>query len=58
MLISEGVDVRSCGSGRIYDGSFSGTLVNGDGVAAGLLKKNGITIYTEEEIDKLLDEMT
>lgn len=48
----------SCGSGRIYDGSFSGTLVNGDGVAAGLLKKNGITIYTEEEIDKLLDEMT
>ena len=34
----------SCGSGRIYDGSFSGTLRSGDGVTAALLKKNGIDV--------------
>ena len=44
----------SCGSNMIYDGSFSGRLVAGDGVTAGLLKKNGITVYTEEELYKLI----
>ena len=39
----------SCGSGRIYDGSFSGRLVDGDGLLADLLKQAGITVYTEEE---------
>ncbi len=43
----------SCGRGRIYDGSFSGKLVEGDGVAAELLMKNGISVYTESEIEKL-----
>lgn len=32
----------SCGSGRIYDGTFSGKQINGYGVAAELLEKNGI----------------
>lgn len=40
----------SCGCGRIYDGTFSGTLIEGDGVAAALLKKNGIKVITEEEL--------
>ena len=40
----------SCGSGKIYDGSFSGTLVDGDGVTADLFKKNDIEVKTEEEI--------
>ena len=40
----------SCGSGRIYDGSFTGTLIPGDGVAAALLKKNGVRVITEEEL--------
>lgn len=31
----------SCGSGRIYDGTFSGRLTSGDGVTAALLKENG-----------------
>ncbi len=48
----------SCGSGKIYDGSFSGTLSNGDGVAAELLKKNGIAVYTEEEIGDFLKKYT
>ena len=38
----------SCGKGRVYDGSFSGTLVQGDGVTAELLKKHGIAVYNEE----------
>lgn len=40
----------SCGSGRIYDGSFSGGLVDGDGLTARLLKKKGILVRTEEEL--------
>jgi len=40
----------SCGSGKIFDGTFSGKLVNGDGVTAELLKKNNIKVITEEEI--------
>ncbi|MCX6817788.1 MAG: DUF523 domain-containing protein [Candidatus Aenigmarchaeota archaeon] len=40
----------SCGSGEIYDGSFSGKLVKGDGITAALLKKNGIKVKTEDEI--------
>jgi uncharacterized protein YbbK (DUF523 family) len=38
----------SCGSGRIYDGTFTGKMVAGDGVTALLLKKNGVAVYTEE----------
>jgi uncharacterized protein YbbK (DUF523 family) len=39
----------SCGSGLVYDGGFSGKLVAGDGLSAGLLKANGIAVFTEEE---------
>ena len=48
----------SCGSNTIYDGSFSGTLTSGDGVATKLLKENGIDVYTENEIDKLIEKYT
>lgn len=44
----------SCGSGRIYDGTFSGTVVDGYGVTAELLEKNQIKVYGESEADKLL----
>ena len=37
----------SCGCGHIYDGSFSGTLVPGDGVTARLLKAHGIPVTGE-----------
>jgi len=40
----------SCGSGRIYDGSFSGKLVEGNGIAAEFLQKSGIRVLTEEKI--------
>ena len=44
----------SCGLGRIYDGSFSGTLTARDGVTAELLKAHGIPVWTEEQADELL----
>ena len=34
----------SCGSGKIYDGSFTHTLIDGNGLTAELLKNNGIEI--------------
>ncbi len=34
----------SCGCGKIFDGSFKGKFVTGDGVTAALLKKNGIKV--------------
>lgn len=46
----------SCGSGRIYDGTFSGRLTSGDGVTAALLKENGIAVYGESEIEALLSQ--
>ncbi|HQO57842.1 MAG TPA: DUF523 domain-containing protein [Candidatus Omnitrophota bacterium] len=38
----------SCGCGQVYDGSFSGKIISGDGVTASLLKSSGIEIWTEE----------
>ena len=40
----------SCGSGIIYDGTFTGTKVAGDGITAALLKENGIEVFSEEEL--------
>lgn len=40
----------SCGCGVTYDGTFSGTLIKGDGVTVAFLKRKGINVVTEEEI--------
>ena len=40
--------------GEIYDGTFSGTLVAGDGVTAELLQSHGIPVYGESRIRELL----
>jgi uncharacterized protein YbbK (DUF523 family) len=40
----------SCGSGFIYDGTFTGKLVPGDGIFAALCKANGIEVTTEEDL--------
>ena len=50
VLLKLSGEALSNGSGEIYDGSFSGELTEGDGITASLLKKNGITVYTEDEI--------
>ena len=37
----------SCGSGEIYDGTFSGTRTAGWGVTAELLRESGVRVYGE-----------
>lgn len=41
----------SCGCGCIYDGTFSGRVIPGNGKAAQLLLENGIEVLTENEAD-------
>ena len=40
----------SCGSGQIYNGTFSGKIIKGDGVTTELLRENNIKVISEEEI--------
>ena len=40
----------SCGCGQIYDGTFSGRVIKGDGVTTALLKRNGIKVVSEEDL--------
>lgn len=44
----------SCGSGQIYDGSFTGKLIPGDGVAAEELKKEGLIVFGESDTELLI----
>lgn len=44
----------SCGRGTVYDGTFTGTLTEGDGVTAELLQANGIPVYGESQMELLL----
>ena len=39
----------SCGIGQIYDGTFSGKLIPGNGVFAGLLIRHGIKVMNADE---------
>jgi uncharacterized protein YbbK (DUF523 family) len=40
----------SCGSGRIYDGSFEHQQRNGDGVTTALLRQHGVAVFGESEL--------
>lgn len=40
----------SCGLGKIYDGTFSGKLIQGNGVTTALLLRNGLTIIREKDL--------
>lgn len=40
----------SCGSGLIYDGTFSNILTKGDGITTKLLKENNIEVLTEDDL--------
>ena len=44
----------SCGSGTIYDGTFTSTLINGDGITSKLLKENGIIVLNEDNYKEYL----
>lgn len=40
----------SCGKAAIYDGTFSRSLTDGDGVTAALLEANGVEVLSDEEV--------
>ena len=44
----------SCGCGKVYDGTFTKTLVEGDGLTAKALKELGLTVYGESQLEELL----
>lgn len=46
----------SCGSSRVYDGTFEGTLIEGQGLTTEMLREAGIRVYSEEELD-LVEQM-
>lgn len=45
----------SCGCGKIYDGTFSKKLIDGNGITADLLIKNDIQVFGESRINKLVE---
>ncbi|GAA4504487.1 DUF523 domain-containing protein [Pseudaeromonas paramecii] len=50
-LLKEGSP--SCGSQQIYDGTFAGQRVAGEGVTAALLRAHGIQVYAETQLAEL-----
>jgi uncharacterized protein YbbK (DUF523 family) len=40
----------SCGCGQIYDGTFSKKVIEGWGITADLLRKNGLKVVSEEDL--------
>ena len=45
----------SCGVKKIYDGTFKGQLKSGQGITTQALIKQGIKVFNEKEIDKLVE---
>ena len=43
----------SCGYKKIYDGSFSGRLIDGDGLFASLCLEHRLKVFTELDIEKI-----
>ena len=41
----------SCGNREIYDGTFTRTLIEGEGVAAEMLRKAGVKVFSEKELE-------
>lgn len=44
----------SCGLGQVYDGTFTGTLTDGDGLCARLLVGRGLRVIGESQVEELL----
>lgn len=42
----------SCGNRLIYDGSFSGVKVPGEGVTTAILRREGIQVFSELELEE------
>lgn len=43
----------SCGNLKIYDGTFTNNLIDGQGLTSRLLKDNGIEVFNETELKEL-----
>jgi uncharacterized protein YbbK (DUF523 family) len=48
----------SCGTSFVYDGTFSGARVAGEGVTTSLLRSRGIAVFSEEELDAADEYLT
>lgn len=46
----------SCGSNKVYDGTFEGNLIDGQGITVQMLREAGVRVYSEEELD-LVEQM-
>ena len=44
----------SCGSKVIHNGRFDGNVIKGEGITTQLLRRKGIKVLSEDEIDTLL----
>ncbi|TFF34151.1 DUF523 domain-containing protein, partial [Pseudomonas sp. RIT623] len=42
----------SCGNRLTYDGSFTGVKVTGEGVTTALLRREGVQVFSELELDQ------
>ena len=43
----------SCGMGKIYDGSFTGKLIDGNGLFTSSAKEKGYRIFTEDQLEEI-----
>ncbi|WP_442600624.1 DUF523 domain-containing protein [Paenibacillus sp. KN14-4R] len=48
----------SCGSSMIYNGEFKDRKVVGNGVTTALLKRNGLRVVSEENLESLMEEIS
>jgi len=47
----------SCGSGFVYDGSFSGRRKDESGVTAALLQRSGIAVFSENRLEEAAEHL-
>lgn len=48
----------SCGNNYIYDGTFTRTLIEGQGLTAEMLNKNNVEVFNEVQIEELIKRYT
>ena len=48
----------SCGSGQIYDGSFTRQSITASGVTTALLQQHGVKVFNQFQIDEALNHLT
>lgn len=47
----------SCGSSMIYNGRFERIKIEGKGVTSALLEQNGIRVFSQNQLDKVIREI-